>query len=110
MSRTDALLELHRGFRLGDDVSLTELRSSTWLSRLETAHKLRLLGRNKVVGVVVDVAVWDALEELLHDLVEDSLVAEQWGVRVDHERMPAALAGPLVMRMLEDRERADSDT
>ena len=60
MSVKDALLEVQRGFALSDDVSLTQLRSSRWLGRLNKAHKLRLMSRNKTVGVVVEATVWEA--------------------------------------------------
>lgn len=101
MSARDALLEVGRGFGLADDVSLSELRSSAWLERLRKVHKMRLMSRSQTVGVVVDPAVWQALEAAVQDVLEDMLIEEQWGDRVDHERRPASVAGPALMKALE---------
>jgi hypothetical protein len=98
-----------RGFALADDVSLSELRSPAWVERLKTAHKLRLMSRNKTVGVVVDAAMWEALESAVHELIEDIVIAEKWGDRIDHERLPAAVAASLAMRLLAEHDsRTDS--
>ena len=105
MSVKDALLEVQRGFALSDDVSLTQLRSSKWLGRLSQAHKLRLMWRNKAIGVVVEPAVWEAVQELVQDMLEDVVIEEIWGERIDHERIPASEAAPLIMQLLERHER-----
>ena len=54
----DALMEVGRGFGPSDDVSLTELRSSGWLARLHTVHKMRVMSRNQTVGGAVGRSSW----------------------------------------------------
>lgn len=105
MSVKDALLEVQRGFALSDDVSLTQLRSSQWLERLNKAHKLRLMWRNKAVGVVVEPSVWESMQVLAQALLEDAVIEEVWGGRVDHERIPAREAAPLILKLLERNRR-----
>lgn len=67
MSSVDALLEVQRGFDLDDDLSLTDLRSPGWLQKLHQTGKLRILQRNKTVGVLGDSVIAAAiLDRLLH--------------------------------------------
>ncbi|MDA8347043.1 MAG: hypothetical protein M0Z66_16495 [Thermaerobacter sp.] len=107
VSTLDALLEVQRGFALReDDVSLTELRSSAWIEKLARSKKLRLLARNQTVGVVVDPAVWEVLETVAEDVLEDLLIDEAWGDRVGHERLPAGVAARRLLELLQEDERA----
>ena len=105
MSVKEALLEVQRGFALSEDVSLTQMRSSEWVGRLNKAHKLRVMSRNRAIGVVVEPAIWEALQELAEELLEDAEIEEIWGERVDHERIPAREALPIIMQLLERHDR-----
>lgn len=108
MSVPDVLLEVQRGFSLTADVSLTELRSASWLDRLQKFHKIRLLHRNRTVGVVVDAELWQSLEVVVRDMLEDTVIAEQWGDRVDHQRRSAELSGPELVRLIEANNALDA--
>jgi hypothetical protein len=108
ISTLDALLEVQRGFALrDDDISLTDLRSSAWLDKLAKSKKLRLLSRNQTVGVVVDPAVWEVLETVTDDLLEDLLIDQAWGSRSTHERLPAREAARRLLELLNADESGD---
>ncbi len=109
LSVPDVLLEVQQGFRLAADVSLTELRSSRWLDRLRRFHKVRLLHRNQTVGVVVDAELWQSLESVVRDILEDTVVEEQWGNRLDHERRSADVAGPELLKLIEANRALDPE-
>lgn len=105
MGAKETLLALSRGFGLADDVSLSELRSSTWLARLKKSHKVRLLSRSRTIGVVVEPEIWAGLESLVEDLLEDVALGEQWAERLGHGRRPATVAAPELLQKL----RQDDD-
>lgn len=105
----DVLLEVERGFSLTGDVSLTELRSSRWIDRLHKLHKMRLLHRNRTVGVLVDPELWQALESIVRDMLEDMVVEEQWGHRLQHVRRSADVAGPELLRLLQANDGLDAE-
>lgn len=59
------------------------------------------MSRNQTVGVVVDPDVWEAVQMVAEEVLEDLLIAENWGDRVDHERLPAAAAGKKLIEILQ---------
>lgn len=109
MSSVDALLEVQRGFDLDDDLSLTDLRSPGWLQKLHQTGKLRILQRNKTVGVLVEPAVWGALQDLVQDLLEDMAIEERFGDRVKHERLPGSVAGSILLRLVQKDVTGNAD-
>ena len=101
MGAREALIAVSRGFGLADDVSLSELRSSTWLARLKKSHKVRLLSRNQTIGVVVDPEIWAGLESLVEEWLEDLAIEDQWSERLGHGRRPASVAAPELLHKLQ---------
>ncbi len=59
------------------------------------------MSRNQAVGVVVDPAVWEVVESVAAEVLEDLLIAEQWGERIDHQRSPAKVGAPQLKELLE---------
>ena len=77
------------------------MRSPEWLGRLNKAHKLRLMWRDNAIGGGVEPQVWEALQALAEELLDETVIEELWGDRIDHERIPAGEAAPIIMQLLE---------
>lgn len=108
MSAHEALEEVRQGFDLDDQVTLTQLRRSSWTKRLEVRGKLRLAGHNETIGVVLSPRLWRGVQDLadyaaaLEEELERREIEALWGKRLEHERRPAGTEGSRLLEILRE--------